>query len=71
MAIQDITINYSAGSTSGDVLVKLRSALVSGVTNLNFTLIEDSISGSSFFVVRHDTPTEPKSRILLPGILIL
>jgi hypothetical protein len=62
MAVKNLELAYPAGSSIADVLAMLRDAMID---DLGFTLLEDSIAGSNFFVVQHQAPSEPKSRMIL------
>lgn len=69
MAVRNLTVSYAPAATVADVLNALLEAFTStgafaGV-GLGWTQIEDSIAGSSLFVVEAQQPSELKSRMVL------
>jgi hypothetical protein len=69
MAVRNLVVNYAAAATVSDVLNALLDAFTStgafAGTGLGFTLLEDSIAGSSLFVVQAQQPGEVKSRMII------
>ena len=62
MSAKSKTVTYAALATRADVLNALRTELIN---NCGFTSVEDSIAGSSFFIVQNNNPAEPLSRMIL------
>jgi hypothetical protein len=62
MAVKNLFITYSGGSSVSDILTLLRDAFVG---QLAFTLIEDSIGSDNFFVVKNNVPAVAKSRMVV------
>jgi hypothetical protein len=71
MALRNLQVDYGAVSVAA-VLGLIKDAMLSAGAfsgaGMDFTQVEDSIAGSSFFVVQANQPSEPKSRMILQFI---